>query len=170
MRLVILIITGLFMTLSYAQPSRLTVNFAQPEGFTDATYENRYNSYQQVSQDVAAYLQQLGERYLPPGYSLKIEISDIDLAGRYEPWHAGAYHVRYMRDITWPRIHLHYQLQDDNGNTVMQQEERISDMNYLHRVRLQSYSDRLYYEKAMLRDWFRERFGHLKAVSSHERK
>ena len=45
------------------------------------------------------------------------------------------------------------------GKPAQQAQERVSDKMYLSRPgRVTSSSDRLYAEKAMLNDWFRQRF------------
>jgi len=63
-----------------------------------------------------------------------------------------------MREITWPSIDLTYTLSQP-GKPAQQVEERVSDKMYLSRPgRVASSSDRLYAEKAMLDDWFRQRF------------
>jgi len=112
-----------------------------------------------VMKTLTEYLQKLGQRYLQPDQQLVIDIRDIDLAGRYEPWHSQAYDVRFMRDITWPTIDLSYTLHQP-GNPDHQAQERVSDKMYLSRPGRASHSsDRLYAEKAMLDDWFRQRFG-----------
>ncbi len=138
-------------------PSNVTVNFIKLDKFTDATYENRISSREQVGRDLATYLGELGRRYLPADQQLEIEITDVDLAGRYEPWNVQATDVRFMRDVTWPRIGLKYRLLE-GGTEIAKAAESISDMNYLTRVGLRSTSDRLRHEKAMLEEWFRGRF------------
>ncbi len=138
-------------------PSNVAVNFIKPDKFTDATYENRISSREQVTRDLAAYLGDLGRRYLPADQQLEIDITDVDLAGRYEPWNVQAADVRFMRDVTWPRIGLKYRLLE-GGAEIAKGEESISDMNYLTRIGLRSTSDRLRYEKSMLDEWFRGRF------------
>ena len=71
----------------------------------------------------------LGAKYLGTGESLKIDVTDVDLAGRFDPMlHPDQ--VRVLRDADWPRISLHYVLKR-NGDVVRQGDERITDMNYL---------------------------------------
>ena len=63
-----------------------------------------------------------------------------------------------MREITWPSIDLSYTLVQP-GQPEKHAQERVSDKMYLSRPgRQASSSDRLYAEKAMLADWFRQRF------------
>ena len=142
-------------------PAQVEVRFDHPEKFRDASldsagYERGADDY--VMKTLTQYLQTLGQRYLQPGQQLVIDIRDIDLAGRFEPWHSRAYDVRFMRDITWPTIDLSYTLSQP-GKPDQQARERVSDKMYLSRPgRMASSNDRLYAEKAMLNDWFRQRF------------
>ncbi|NIE74822.1 DUF3016 domain-containing protein [Pantoea sp. Ap-967] len=142
-------------------PAQVEVRFDHPEKFRDASlnspgYERGADDY--VMKTLDQYLQTLGQRYLQPGQHLVVNIRDIDLAGRYEPWHRGANDVRFMREITWPSIDLNYTLSQP-GQPDRQAQERVSDKMYLSRPGRASHgSDRLYAEKAMLGDWFRQRF------------
>ncbi len=140
--------------------STVEVRFDHPEKFRDASLNSQ--GYErgadvEVMKALTLHLQKLGERYLQPGQQLTIDIRDIDLAGRYEPWHSRAYDVRFMRDITWPTIELHYTL-SNGGEPVKQASDRVSDKMYLSRPGRQTSNDRLFAEKTMLGDWFRQRF------------
>ena len=155
-----LALLALFMVpLATAAPS-VEVVFNNPEKFSDASldspgYERGADPY--VMKELRSYIQKLGERYLPADQQLQIEIRNIDLAGRYEPWRINAYEVRFMRDITWPSIDLHYVLKQ-NGQIVNQADARVMDQSYLQRPGRANRSDRLYSEKAMLSDWFQRQF------------
>ncbi|WP_408733492.1 DUF3016 domain-containing protein [Pseudomonas sp. LS1212] len=138
------------------------VNYKNPESFRDASlsttgYERGADEF--VMKDLRSYMEGLGERYLKPGQQLQIEVRDIDLAGRYEPWRTNASQVRFMRDITWPSINLHYVLKQ-NSQVLKQADAQLSDKFYLQRPGRATHSDRLYAEKAMLDDWFRTQFAH----------
>jgi hypothetical protein len=134
------------------------VSFSQPETFTDAHLGRSYGwvPVERTMQGIEQYLRRLGERWLQPGQTLRVEVLDIDLAGRFEPWRV--LDVRAMRDITWPRISLRYAL-EENGSLVATTEEEVADLDYLLRPRALVSRDPLRYEKAMLEDWFRDRFG-----------
>lgn len=140
-----------------AAPSNVEVRFEKTDKFRDATYDNRRNTSEQVAKDIAAHMQKAGLRYLPAGQRLEVEITDIDLAGRYEPWHIQARDVRFMRDVAWPRIDLKYRL-FEGDKEIAQGDDHMSDMTYLHRPGLATSGDRLRYEKAMIDQWFRARF------------
>ncbi|MFK0087558.1 DUF3016 domain-containing protein [Pseudomonas sp. NPDC090755] len=143
-----------------APTSSVEVNYDKPEDFRDASLDS--NGYErgadeQVMKELRSYLQSLGKRYLPAGQTLRIDIRDIDLAGRFEPWHPQAYTIRFMRDITWPSIDLHYVL-SQQGQAVSQANAHLTDKFYLQRPGRRATSDRLYAEKAMLEEWFRKQF------------
>lgn len=147
-----------FTSMAQAAATNVEVNFIHPEKFRDASL--RGDGYQrgadeQVMKQLRAYLEKLGTRYLAAGQTLRIDIRDIDLAGRYEPWQTHANSVRFMRDITWPSIDLHYSLQQQ-GQVVKQADARVDDKFYLQRPGRLGNNDSLYSEKAMLDDWFRD--------------
>ena len=147
-------------TPALAATSSLTVSFVHPERFVDAGYSHSFASEKeraQVLRDIEQHLRRLGERSLADGDALEIEVLDIDLAGRFEPFHSRfGSDVRIVRDITWPRIKLRYAL-TRGDHTVAGAEEWVTDMNYLMSSNRYSSSDRLRYEKAMLDDWFEKR-------------
>ena len=154
-----LLLSWLVLVWSISAPAAVSVSFIEPESYSDANLDGSYRAQagDKGLNDIQRHLEMLGERYLASGQELRVEILDIDLAGRYEPWRARAYGVRIMRDITWPRIKLRYVLENE-GTVASTAEESVADMNYLGRSSLYYSSDRLRYEKQMLDDWFRARF------------
>jgi len=138
----------------------VTVQFEDPGQFRDAALDGAYrvDANEPALRAIDRHLQKLGERYLAPGETLTVEVLDVDLAGRFEPWRPNWHGVRIMDSVTWPMIRLRYTLQRD-GHTDISAEERVIDQVYLGRQRTYFSSDRLGFEKQMLDDWFRTRFG-----------
>jgi hypothetical protein len=137
----------------------IEVSFVNPGGFTDAGLqgESRVGADAPALRGLREHLERLGGR-LPPGRTLRIEILDVDLAGRYEPWRAQAQTVRFMTETTWPRIRLRFRY--GQGDQAMATgEEVVADPAYLTRSRQADRSDPLWYERTMLTDWFERRFG-----------
>lgn len=110
-----------------------------------------------VAAELDRRIQRLGERYLKPGEVLHIQITRVDLAGQYEQWRTGWQDVRILRDITPPRIHMHYTL-FQNGKPIRQGTAQLSDINYLSDPRARGDDERLIHEKLLLDDWFRKTF------------
>jgi hypothetical protein len=144
-------------TLPAAAQAAVEVAFISPETYVDAGSHPGERLARRNLGELARHLERLGAARLPDGRSLRIEVLDIDLAGRFEPWRPTAYGVRILREATWPRITLRYVLEED-GRELARGEERLSDLDYLGRPAGRLRSDPLRYEKAMLDNWFRARF------------
>ena len=83
-------------------------------------------------------------------------ITDINLAGEYEPWRSIDFDdIRIVKSIYPPRITFTYELKDEEGNIIKSGEEKLVDMNFDWKIRI-NYSDDLFYDKAMITDWFRD--------------
>jgi len=146
------------LLLPFRTSASVEIVYLEPESYTDASlryYDSPEKSV--VLKDLSKHLEKLSDQYLDTTQQLKMEILDMDLAGRFEPWHARGYDIRYLRDITWPRMKVRYELLE-NGQIISSAEETISDMSYLMHVNRYFHSDRLRYEKSMLDGWFRSRF------------
>lgn len=142
---------------SAPQPT-LAVRFVDPQQFTDASFSyDRERERSIVLRGIEQHLRQLAAARLAPDRSLEIEVLDVDLAGRFEPWRARTAEVRVVREIDWPRITLRYTLRDDD-DILASGEDQVVDMSFLRTTNLYDRHDRLRYEKAMLDDWFERRF------------
>jgi len=132
------------------------VSFSDPRKFTDI---GPYGDQRQATancDEIAAHLKKLAETRLPADETLQIEVLDVDLAGRLQPWRHHEFDVRVMHPVTWPSIRLKYRL-TRNGEALASGQEVVSDMDYLERINGYPSSDSLRYEKRMLDDWFTHR-------------
>ena len=143
------------------------VTFTAPEKFTDASPRGNKNARetQRAMDQLSQYMTKQATRYLKPGQDLKIEVLDIDLAGRVEWWRTIFYDVRLMRDIDSPAIKLRYSL-SENGTTLASGEEWMRDLGYLMGINVTLGSqDSLKYEKAMIGTWMRNRLAKFGATA-----
>jgi hypothetical protein len=104
------------------------------------------------------HLQNLGKRWLAPGQHLSIEIVELDLAGRVFP---SARHqpLRVLNGgADWPRIEIRYVLSSPAGE-IGRGQDRLSDMTYMVSSYAPATGEPLGYERRMLTEWFRKRFG-----------
>jgi hypothetical protein len=140
-----------------AEPS-VSVTFVNPEQFTENRMygrQDRFNRIDYLAQ-LKAYLIKQGQAVLRPGQSLHVDITDIRLAGAYEPWRGPQWsYVRIMRDIYSPRIDLNFRLVDHDGNVLREGKRVLRGLNYLHSGvgRPAATGASLYYDKALLRRW-----------------
>ncbi|QCI67726.1 DUF3016 domain-containing protein [Phreatobacter stygius] len=151
------VVTLASLLLPAAALAGVNVRFVAPERFADQDFRSPYKR-EPLMKELERFLQRVGELYLRPGQTLRIEVLDVDLAGRYEPFNTRFNDVRVMRDVTPPRVKLRYRL-EAAGRTLASAEETVSDLNYLMNIQARNSGEWLPYEKAMLRDWFRRRFG-----------
>ena len=140
--------------------SPVSVTFVNPEQFTENRMygrQDRFNRIDYLAQ-LKAYLIKQGQAVLQPGQSLHVDITDIRLAGAYEPWHGFQWsYVRIMRDIYSPRIDLNFRLVDQDGNVLREGKRVLRNIDYLHSGATLPAAEGapLYYDKALLRRWLR---------------
>ena len=134
------------------------VRYAADAAFTDVG-----SSPAQREAHLAAltkHLQGLGERLLPAGQALQVDLVDLDMAGTVRIGRRGT-DLRVVRDrADGPRIELRYTL-SEQGQVLRSGQELVSDLNYrrLPPGYGRGEDDGLRYEKQALTQWFTQRFG-----------
>jgi hypothetical protein len=93
---------------------------------------------------------------LPKDQILKIDVTDVDLAGDTNA--AGIHRTRIIKQLYSPRMNFSYQLIDADGKVVKSDDVVVKDMNFMSGNSLKYRSKSLGYEKKMLDDWFEETF------------
>lgn len=140
--------------------SPIEVTFIAPEKFTDAK-EGALDS--ERGRD--ALLAQLKEHlmatavpYLATGQRLEIKVTDVDLAGDFEPWRGARFEdVRIVKDIYPPRVTLEFRLLGADGKVVREGKRQLQDLGFLLTIALPT-TDPLRYDKNLLSDWLRQEF------------
>ena len=129
--------------------SAVTVTHADPNSFTDM--EDKSSEPERTMREFKTHFEYLGKRYAPDK-NVAIEVFDIDRAGRPRLRHE----VRVMTGKSdFPCIDL---ASAQDGGTM--QRERVCDLDYLRSLPPPYNSgEALVFEKRMLDDWFRRRFG-----------
>ena len=146
---------GLVLLSAGSASAGVSVTFVHPETYADMPFATQDRD--QVLKDLTEFFDKLAAG-LPVGQDLKIEVLDLDLAGRLRPnFHGTAQDVRIVRGAAdWPRMHLRYTL-SAGGQVLRSGDEQLSDMNYLDRLSNARYAgDMLRYEKQMIDDWFKK--------------
>jgi hypothetical protein len=151
-------LAGLFALVAGSAGAAVSVTYVEQEKFSDVPF---------VTWEREDTLKTLTEHFtwlgsgLPPGQDLRIEVTDVDLAGRAIPNARAGRDVRVLRgQADWPRIELRYAV-EQNGQVLKSGEARITDMNYLNHTSRYFDSEPLRYEKAMLDEWFEKTIGPL---------
>ena len=132
-----------------AASADVTVNYVQPDRFSDLPFTSWER--EAVLKDLTEHFAKLGAQ-LPPGQNLRVEVLDVDLAGREYP-NRGPRDLRIVKHIDWPRIDLRYVVEQD-GRVLGSGEAQLRDMSFMDRVTRYTDSESLRYEKRMIDDWF----------------
>jgi hypothetical protein len=134
----------------------VTVTYGDPDLFTDAG--DRDSDPRQVMATLERHLKGLGDRYLPARSNLRIEVFDLDRAGR--PRMNLPTEIRIITGAADPPcIELGYTLEVDKQVLLQSRRERVCDLDYLRPLGPRyDEQDPLVYEKRMLDEWFRQRF------------
>jgi Protein of unknown function (DUF3016) len=130
------------------------VKFIKSDSFVDMPFS--HSGRDDVLKELAQHFEKLAAK-LPTGQTLKIDVSDIDLAGRIEP--SLINHNSDMRILRggadWPSMKFSYSV-ESQGKVVKSGAANINDMNYLRGFNRYSANEPLRYEKKMLDEWFRK--------------
>jgi hypothetical protein len=148
-----------------ATDSTVQVTLENPENFTDvrdAFVSSDKGKTANIDQ-IREYVQKEAAKYVPAGYKLAVTITNIDLAGDFEPWgQAGSEDVRIVKDIYPPRIDLSYKLTDSAGSVVKEGTRELRDLSFMMKLSIRR-SDPFKYEKELINDWIRKDLKPVKA-------
>lgn len=135
-----------------ANAGTASVTFAHPEQFADLPRDA--SNREQVLADLSEHFGALAAK-LPAGQDMKVEVLDVDLAGRSWPGMWGTRELRVLEGgADWPHIKFRYTVTQD-GKVVKSGDETVQSMDYLMRLNRYSSGDSLRYEKQMLDSWFK---------------
>ncbi|MDT0593389.1 DUF3016 domain-containing protein [Glaciecola petra] len=141
--------------------SRVAVEWLEPKSYRDVRSANSSSTKfrKQVFKELEEHLVDLSED-LPEGQSLKIRVTDLDLAGRVEPGGINGFgtsgDIRVVRQIDIPRITFEYDLLDAEGQILKTEEVNLKDMGFLDGPRITRRNEPYSYEKHMLSEWFKD--------------
>ena len=141
-----------------ASESKVQVTLENPENYSDvrdgflAWDKGKAGNIDLIRQ----YVEKEAAKYVPDGQKLEVTITNIDLAGDFEPWgQAGSEDIRIVKDIYPPRIDLSYKLTDSTGSVVKEGTRELRDLNFMMKINIHR-DDALRYEKALIKDWVRK--------------
>jgi hypothetical protein len=144
--------------------SVVKVTFVDPEKFTDVREDwgsgslanDRHREF--VLGELKTYFEKTVTPYLGKGQSFEITVTDLDLAGDFEPWRGMNFDsVRIVKDLYPPRMKLAFRLLGAEGAVIREGDRKLIDMSFLMTVSLSSH-DPLRYDKEMIRTWVRQEF------------
>jgi Protein of unknown function (DUF3016) len=141
-----------------AETSNVGIDFVHPERFTDFRIQGRQEieSAQIFRDQISSYLSPFVARRFPDA-TLSLRFSDIDLAGRLEPWRIRKFNdVRFDFDGSPLRLYFEYTLTDSKGRGLASGSKGLAESYYLNRYIGYPSSEKvsiLFYEKVTLSRW-----------------
>ncbi len=135
--------------------------FVDPANFTDArdSYTGSDAGRDDILSALREYMLDEAKRFIPQGDTLFVSVTDVDLAGEYEPWRGPQWDdVRIVKDIYPPKINLSFRVTDSTGRVLKEGKRELRDLAFLMNLSMQFREDRLRHEKTLLDDWFRSEF------------
>ena len=150
----------LFAADSTKTVSRIKVTFVTPEKFTDVKDDwissDGYRDH--VLEELKAQIESIARTCLAEGQQLEVKVTDIDLAGDFEPARGVDFnHIRILREIYPPRMELEFRLIGADGKVVSEGKRHLQGLGYLMTAVLPT-SDPLRYDKDLIRSWMRQEF------------
>lgn len=137
---------------------RAEVRYVTPEKFADAGFGAIEK--ERTQQALTAHFNRLA-RHLPDGQVLRVDITDVDLAGEVDSF--SMHRLRVMGQLPdAPRLGLKFELRQGE-QLLAQGEDQLTDLMYLERRLNRRDDGPLVYEGRLLNEWFDTR---IKTVAS----
>jgi len=135
----------------------VAVRWEDPKTFSEIRYSHNATESRRGNwvERLAAHLRQQAQPRLGAGERLEVTLTDIDLAGEYEPWHGPQlYDTRVIRDLYPPRVTLTFKRIAADGTTLAEGERKLSDPGFLMSSSTAGLSsDPLRFEKSLIDRW-----------------
>ena len=134
----------------------VSVRWEDPAQFSEIRYSHNPSESRRGTwvEQLATHLRERAQKRLPQGQRLEVDITDVELAGDFEPWRGPQfYDTRFIRDLYPPRITLTFKHTDANGNVIAEGERKLSDSGFLQGSNTARSSDPLRFEKGLIDQW-----------------
>jgi hypothetical protein len=143
---------------------RTEIVFFEREKFTDVKdgLSDTPKGRDAILDQIKDYIIGQAKKYVAEDQKLTVTITDVDLAGDFEPERSPRLQdVRIIRDIYPPKINLTFKLTAADGNELKHGTRELTDVMFMNNLTFNS-NDPLRYEKNLLDDWLRADFARVK--------
>jgi hypothetical protein len=136
----------------------VTVNYHDQERFTDCRSDYGSFTDQGYLDILSRQFGEVGARYIQADQKLEITVSDIDLAGDFQPTRPGLDQIRIVKEIYRPRIALNFKLTGPDGKVVKEGDRVLSDSYFMSTISTIDRNEPLFYDKELISNWLRDEF------------
>ncbi len=145
-----------FTSAAALSATNVVIDWHQPDQYTDlGTHFHDHTNLNTFKKELEPYVVRIANDHLPDGTTLELTITDVDLAGEFEPWRPET-DVRIVRTVYPPRMSLQYSVFDVRGELVDSGEADIVDPTFDFNIGQRFLSqDRFFYERDLIASWIR---------------
>jgi len=156
-KLHLLTFVAMLFTVSTTFAATSEVKWTNPNDYRDirSGEEHRKHFRERTFNVLEKHFVKLAEK-LPEGQVLKIDVSNVDLAGDVN--FGGIKQFRIIKEIYFPKINFSYQIVDMKDAEISAGQADLKDMNFMSNIGLKYRNKSLGYEMKMLDDWFKDTF------------
>jgi hypothetical protein len=157
-QVMILSLMPLLLNPSVSTSAEADVTWTNPSEYSDIDEgsSSRKSFQANVLESLGKHFSKLSKK-LPEGQTLKVEVTDLDLAGHVN--YGAMNDFRVIKDIYIPRISFSYELLSADKSVLSEDSVKLKNLGfmigsggrYMH-------SDEFKYEKRMLDKWFNKTF------------
>jgi hypothetical protein len=141
-------------------PAELNVEWVNPKEYRDpwATSMHSDKSRQTTLTPLEDYMQYLAKTHVKDGQVLTIRVTDLDLAGRFEPGYGpNLDDVRVIKSVDFAHIKFDYTLTDAEGNVVKEGSETLRH-DLLVPLTIPNRDEHAPYVRDLIQDWMEKNF------------
>ena len=149
----------LLSTLAFPVLAHTEVYLVSPEKFTDVGRDRLRTSSAEDLASLRDHLLEKADSVLPHGDHLKIWITDVDMAGDFEPWKTPHQDIRIVRDIYPPKVTLRFQWSGADGTVKGEGDRVLTDHAFLMDGAVRATPTGMRFEEALLDRWLAREFG-----------
>jgi len=130
----------------------------------DASIGSQERFQERTLDTLSSYFQQLATE-LPADYVWRVNVTDVDLAGKIVPRATISNdRIRTVDRVDFPSIKFTYELVDGEGTVIKSGDEALKDLDFQDSMAARRVSrEPLIYERKMIEQWFKNRSGLLAA-------
>jgi hypothetical protein len=157
-QVMILSLMPLLLNPSVSTSAEADVTWANPSEYSDidAGNNSRKSFQAKVFGSLGKHFGTLSKK-LPEGQTLKVEVTDLDLAGQVR--YGVMNEIRVIKDIYIPRISFTYQLLSVDKSVISEDSVKLKNIGFMHgSAGRNMHHDEFKHEKRMLDKWFNKTF------------
>jgi len=153
----ITILLSLTLLSSSVLAAKVEMKWTDPDEYTDihAGENNRKHFREQTFKNLDKHFSKLASQ-LPGDQTLKVEVTNIDLAGT--TFHGGMTRIRVVKEMYPPRMEFSYQVVNADNSLILKGEAKLKNMSFMMGRTLRYRNDSLGHEKEMIDKWFTQTF------------